>query len=89
MNKKRKTKDETLTIKKFNFQEILQDISEFRKIDLNNIKDILQDSISRQIVSKLDSEAEIELVIDEQNPQEFIVINKNGTVVTDRNFQIC
>ncbi|WP_215739762.1 transcription termination/antitermination protein NusA [Mesomycoplasma hyorhinis] len=86
MNKKRKTKDETLTIKKFNFQEILQDISEFRKIDLNNIKDILQDSISRQIVSKLDSEAEIELVINEQNPQEFIVINKNGTVVTDQEF---
>ncbi|QJB71115.1 transcription termination/antitermination protein NusA [Mycoplasma sp. 1654_15] len=87
MTSKRTKKEQVSTIKKFNFQEILQDISEFRKIDFKIIKDILQDSISRQIISKLDPDAEIELLIDEKNPQEFSVINKNGVIVSDQEFE--
>ncbi|MGZ9413193.1 transcription termination factor NusA [Mycoplasma sp. 480] len=63
----------------------LKEISEFRKIDIQTIMKILEDSFIKTITKNLDPDAEIELIVDYEN-ENIRLVNKTALVVSDETY---
>ncbi|UVD81809.1 transcription termination/antitermination protein NusA [Mycoplasma iguanae] len=66
--------------------KIIDEISNFRKIEKTVVEDIFKEAIIKTFHKKIDADAEIEVEIDEES-KTFNIFNKNAIVVSDEEYE--